>query len=428
MAVLGRTNVLDSAEHRQGPASSLLMVTHVPLRTGPGGLQIDDQTAAEISQWLRYFDRITYMGVAEEHAGQSSSTRWVDIAGDSAFGRCRLVALPNAYRPLQMLRALPFTRRRLREAIADHQHLCFTVGGLFGDWAAVASLEAARQGRGYANRVDRVEGQVFREKARHGGQLRRMATAVYAPLVERYTQYVLQQGRVALLQGLDVFNHYRAYCADPHCTYDTHTHASDFIGEADLARKRAGIVSGRPLKILYVGRAAPMKGPGDWLDVLEGLTRQGVEFTATWIGDGPDLALMKDRVQASALSGSVLLPGFMDDRETLLRSMRESDLLLYCHKTLESPRCLIEALVSGCPLVGYGTDYSRGLVAAHGGGEFAEMNDVVGLTNTVLALDRDRDRLSHLVSDAATSGRQYSEDVLFEHRARLMQTDVRPLR
>ena len=105
-----------------------------------------------------------------------------------------------------------------------------------------------------------------------------------------------------------------------------------------------------------------MKGPGDWLSVLEALDLQSIPFRATWIGDGPDLARMQERVARSGLTDQVVLHGFEGNRAVLLRAMRESDLLLFCHKTPESPRCLIEALVSGCPLVGYETAYPKGLV------------------------------------------------------------------
>ncbi len=403
-------------------AAPLLIVTHVPLRKGPRGLQIDDQTAAEIRQWLRHFERITYMGIAEDHAAGSSSTRWVDIDGDPDFARCRIIALPYAYRPLTMLRTMGPVHRQLREAIPQHTHLMFTIGGILGDWPALASLEASRQGRAFANKVDRVEAEVLGEKAaRHPSVLRRLAGAVYLPMMEQFTRFVLRRSRVSLLQGLDVYNHYKPFCREPYVTYNTHTHVADRISGADLAQKRAAIASGRPLRIVYVGRAAPMKGPTDWLDVLDRLDSQGVPFTATWVGDGPDLPMMSERVAGSSLSGKVHFPGFQNDREALLKTLRDSDMLMFCHKTLESPRCLIESLVSGCPLVGYGTDYSRGLVAAHGGGAFVQMNDIAGLSETIIALHADRSELSSLVGAAATSGLDYNEDAIYGYRAGLMQ-------
>ena len=207
----------------------------------------------------------------------------------------------------------------------------------------------------------------------------------------------------------------------PHCIYDTHTQISDQITPESLARKQRRIVDGSPLNIVYVGRAAAMKGPGDWLETLEQLHRRQVPFRATWIGDGPELSKMRERLAGSDLSGAVHLPGFESNRNTLLRTMRESDLLLFCHKTPESPRCLIEALVSGCPLVGYETAYSRGLVQARGGAVLAPQDNIAILAQRVVELHKDRPALAGLVSDAAASGEMYNENALYSHRASLMQ-------
>ena len=42
----------------------------------------------------------------------------------------------------------------------------------------------------------------------------------------------------------------------------------------------------------------------------------------------------------------VALPGFIRDRSAILKVLREAQVFVFCHKTPESPRNLIEALVS----------------------------------------------------------------------------------
>lgn len=96
-------------------------------------------------------------------------------------------------------------------------------------------------------------------------------------------------------------------------------------------------------------------------------------------------------------------------------------MLLFCHKTPESARCLIEALVSGCPLVGYDSAYARGLIEAHGGGVFTPPNDPNMLAEQVVMLDRDRPAFARLIAAAAASGQLYDEDSVYAHRARRMQ-------
>ncbi|WP_159873494.1 glycosyltransferase [Novosphingobium sp. 9U] len=226
---------------------------------------------------------------------------------------------------------------------------------------------------------------------------------------------------MALLQGGDTFEAYARFAPDPHCTYDIHTSADEQIAPTMVEAKQARARNGAPLDIVYLGRATAMKGPFDWIETLQRLHQDGVPFRATWIGDGPDLPAIRERVAALGLGASVELPGFEDRRELLLARLKQSDLLLFCHKTPESARCLIEALVCGCPIVGYDSAYPRDLVARQGGGVFAPQNDVAALAAQVVRLHRDRATLAELIGQAAASGTLYNEDTVYAHRAELMK-------
>jgi glycosyltransferase involved in cell wall biosynthesis len=406
----------------QARENSLLLVTHVAVRRGAFGLQIDDQTAAGIAQWCRYFDRVTYFGILQDSEdNSSSSTVWVDLADVDGADRCELRALPRGYRLGQMLRQSHRVHKLLKNAVATHAHLCFTIGGLVGDWPAIAAFEARAQRRKYAAWIDRVEPSIIRNRLQGGPVLKRAAAAIMLPIMEKYTIRILSRSTVALLQGRDTFDHYASWAPNPHCTYDTHTHVRDEISGDALARKQACIESGEPLKIIYVGRAAPMKGPLDWIAVMDKLHHMKVPFRATWIGDGAALGQMRARIDELGLMHVIDLAGFEGDRDKLLGAMRGSDLLVFCHKTPESPRCLVEALVSGCALAGYESAYPKGLVEDRGGAVFATQDDIVSLAGHIGNLHRDRGALAGLVSNAAASGRLYNEDAVYAHRAKLMQ-------
>lgn len=401
--------------------SSLLLVTHVALRKGPHGLMIDDQTAAGIARWAEHFDTVTFYGIEEGSNVSSSSTTWVYLGDVAPIERCRLLSLPRAYRPHTMLRHYLDVRRQLSGAIQQHRYLCFTIGGILGDWPAIAAREARRQRRRYAAWIDRVEARVIENKLAGMALPRRIAARAMMPAMEMYTRNILRHSAVALLQGGDTFDHYSRWCPAPHCTYDTHTQTDDQIAPTRLRQKQLAALDNRPLKIAYVGRADPMKGPMDWLRTLEDLQGRGVSFEATWVGDGPELPAMRRSLAAGSMADCVSLAGFVGDRGALMETMRQSDVFLFCHKTLESPRSLIEALVCACPLVGYETAYSRGLVGTHGGGSFAPMHDTRTLAGLLEQLHRDRTKLADLVGSAALSGRLYNEQDVYSYRAKLMK-------
>ena len=101
--------------------------------------------------------------------------------------------------------------------------------------------------------------------------------------------------------------------------------------------------------------------------------------------------------------------------------LRAAHVFLFCHKTPESPRCLIEALVSGCPIVGYEGGFARDLVAGHGGGLLVAGNDVAGLAAVLTRLAADRARLGELIANAAADGEPYTDTAVFRHRSELIR-------
>ncbi len=100
--------------------------------------------------------------------------------------------------------------------------------------------------------------------------------------------------------------------------------------------------------------------------------------------------------------------------------MRDAHLMLFCHLTPESPRCLIEALVSGTPIVGYGSAYPEDLIAGHGGGVLTPMRPAP-LAAELVRLSGDRAALADLMGRAAQDGHDMNDEAVFAHRAALMK-------
>ena len=58
---------------------------------------------------------------------------------------------------------------------------------------------------------------------------------------------------------------------------------------------------------------------------------------------------MRDEVGRLGLGDVIELTGFVADRDLVIQRLRESDVMLFAHIEPESPRVLIEALMSACP-------------------------------------------------------------------------------
>jgi len=375
--------------------------------------------------WAEHFDHvIAMMPITDE----PPTPDYIDIASVGLPSeKIEICPVPTAYRPQVFFRHLPAVRRTIRDLIKRSDFLSFSIGGLFGDWGTVASIEASRLGRPFAVWTDRVESEVVRLSIPSAPTWRAWlrASLLHRPMWWA-EKAIIRRASLGLFHGRETYDVYAPFCTVSEIVHDIHIRRNDHISSERLAEKIASAPDG-PLTISYVGRADSMKGPLDWLQVLERLAAQGIDFRATWIGDGPMHAQMMDVVERSGLKDKIALPGFMSDRELVLEAMRRSHIFLYCHKTPESPRCLIEALISGCPIVGYASAYPQDLVAQNGGGSFAPLNDTATLAKVVADLARDRTRLQQLIACAAKDGAPFEDIEVFRHRSEVIKSRL-PIR
>jgi glycosyltransferase involved in cell wall biosynthesis len=402
---------------------SLLIYAPVALHRGAdGAFRLEDQACNGLRLWAANFARVIAL-MPESPAPPPPS--WVPLARvGEALARIEVIPLPEAWRPLPFLRALPGARRTIRAAIGRARFLSFAIGGLFGDWGAVACAEAHRMGRPHAVWTDRVESAVTRALAadpavRWRTRLRARLTAGPMAALERRT---IRRATVGLFHGAETFAAYAPFARAAEVVHDVHIARADHIAPDALAAKQAAAAAADgPLEIVYAGRAEAMKGATDWVEVLIRLAAAGVAFRARWLGTGSLLPAMRARLAAAGLAERVTLPGHTADRGAVFAALRAAHLLLFCHRTPESPRVLIEALVSGTPILGYDGAFAREITARHGGGVLVPLGDVAGLAAAVAALAADRARLADLIGRAAADGAPFEDAAVFRHRSDLIR-------
>ena len=413
----------DSQQIEPGAATgdTLLLYLPVPLHRRDGALCLEDQACNGLRLWARHFDRLL---VLQPLSDDPAPPAWVPLDRiGPALEQIEFVTLPVAWRPDRFLRALPATLPRIRDAIARADLIGFAIGGLFGDWGAVGAWTAHRMRKPFYIWTDRVESEVTR-RAAHGQPWRRRLRArlEYRPMAWQ-ERALIRRAALGLFHGRETFETYAPYCRNPQLVHDIHLSRADHISPERLPQKIAA-AGDSALRIVYAGRADAMKGAMEWLDALESLAARGIRFHARWLGDGPLLGAMRARVAAGPLAGCVDLPGFVSDRQALLEALRAADLLLFCHMTPESPRILIEALASGCPIVGHDSAFPADLIASHGGGWLTPIGDRQALADALARLAGDRPRLQGLIEAAARVGAEFDDETVFAHRARLIRTHL----
>ncbi len=397
---------------------SLLIYAPVPLHRRDGVLVLEDQACNGLRLWTESFQKlIVMMPVSPDPAPPN----WVPLAAAGEnLSRVDVVPLPMAYRPDQYWRKLPEARRIIRDAIGRADMMGFAIGGYFGDWGAVASQEAIKMNRRFYVWTDRVESEVMRRLSKEGSLKQRIKSRLIYPLMARREIELIGKADMGLFHGRETYEAYARYSRNPQIVHDIHLKKADHIDAEALVQKVAAAVKG-PLRIVYVGRAEPMKGAMDWIDVMERLSSSGIDFRAVWLGEGTDLEPMRQRISAAGLGDRVSLPGFMRDRGALLAELRAAHVFLFCHKTPESPRVLIEALASGTPIVGYDGAFARELTDDHGGGVLVPLGDIPALAGAVTGLAQDRTRLQALMRNAKEDSAPYDDISVFRHRCEVIR-------
>ncbi len=411
---------------------TLLLVLPVPFRHDANGeLMFEAQACNGLDRWADNFARIVVAcpvlpGVWREGAS-STSAGYLPTRAIAARDRIEFVELPPAYTLLQFTRHMTATKRLLAGKIGEATYLSFAIGGLFGDWGAVAATVASSLDRRYSVWTDRVEHRVVKTAHQDARGLRRVFrqlknNLVISPLMRRLELRVIRRAQLGLFHGRDCFDAYAPHCRNAHLVHDIHLKARDRIDDGELRVKQRRREGRSPLKIVYAGRAAEMKGVLDWIEALAELARLGVAFDAVWMGDGPLLDEARAAISGAAgLASTVQMLGNVDDRVRVLAALRDADLFVFCHKTPESPRCLIEALMSGTPIVGYDSAYPRDLLGSRADDCLVPVNDPHALARRIASFAEDRSRLCDWFATAADIGSHFSDDAVFRHRSDLIK-------
>ncbi|WP_282076733.1 glycosyltransferase [Epibacterium ulvae] len=407
----------------QGMCPTLLIYAPVPLYRYAGEFFVESQAINGLRLWAQHFHHVTVMMPTLD---QPPPPGWLPASQNQDQLRgVAIEPLPMAYRPDQFLRTYRSTRARIRQLIIRADVLSFAIGGLFGDWGAVSAFEAKKQKRAFAVWTDRVESEVVRTQTEGGRWIDRMRAWMTHRPMALLEKHVLGMADLGLLHGQETYEAYRSFCSNPQLVHDIHIRAEDHISGPQLSKKIDKVAEG-PLNIIYAGRADAMKGPIDWIAVLERLQVLGVDFRATWLGDGVELTQMRRRVARSHLEDRVFLPGLLSQHDQVLEQLRAAQVFMFCHKTPESPRCLIESLCAGTPIVGYHGAFAQDLISRNAGGILVPRGDTEALAQEIADLAQNRQRLSQLIGQARRDGLPFTDEKVFAHRSRIIKRFLAP--
>jgi len=412
----------DNSEHSSSPRSGMLLVLPTPFYQIEGKLVLESQACNGIEKWADHFGKVIVVAplLPDNIAEQERTMVWRDTATLAQPERFELVPVPWAYSIKLFAQHYASTRKLLARLIDRCQYLQFPLGGLFGDWGAVASLEAKRQHRPYAVHIDLVEDQVVLQLAQGKDWKNQLKSSLFSIITKKYYEGIIQNSSLALLHGEDCHAAYSSLCKKSFLVHDTHTKPEDAISQSALTEKVQAIATDPTLRVCYAGRMAPMKAPLDWVRAVGAARDGGIEVQATWLGDGVLREEMQQLIVELGLEDCIELVGYESDRQKVLQRIQSAHILLFTHITSESPRCLIEAFVSGTAIGGYYSRYAEDLTQ-DGSGALVPVHDWQQLGKLLQDLWRDRPRLTNLVEQAAAKRSRFNDEAVFKERSELIK-------
>ena len=383
-----------------------------------GHLYVEDQTISGLKAWQASFPRVIAFSITEDARPPEG---WSDAVAEGLTApEFELVPLPDTYRIRTMTRSRREAEAILSDCLARASFRVFTYGGWFGDPGEIAAALARKKGLSHAVWLDRVESKLVRQQTA-GTWAERPKGLLMSWILSGFENRAVRNADLALLHGATVFHHFEKIAKNPHVAEDIHLKTENRIPAEALSEKVRASRDG-PLRILSCGRAEPMKGGHDWVRTLSLLKAAGVRFNATWIGDGSERKDIEEHARRCGLTrDEAHFPGFVADRAQVLQHYRTAHILLFCHKTDESPRNLIESLHSATPIVGFRDAYAEALVTEKGGGLLVDRGDVDGLAQLVVSLAQNREKLVELIERAAHSAIHLTRDKVFKHRSDLVR-------
>lgn len=402
---------------------TLFQVYPPVLKKTGGELSIDIDLVEALQLYLESFERVVLASPIGQDGPDSGLKNCRPVSSLPSWARnLEIVPLQQAYKIQNFARHFSDTRKLLRHHIQNAQYLEFFPCSLVGSWAGLACYEAMQLGRPYVVLADIVyhERMLFALQDKPFWK-RWIKEKVSIKIFKKYHEHILRRSGLALFRGQEVYDEYASFCHRPHQIYHVTVAQEDKITPPLLEQKIAELISGRPLKISYAGRLIPIKGPLDWVQALHKAIDHNVDLQAVWLGDGSLITETKTLAESLGISQHINFAGFVSDKDQLLRRLKETDIFLFCHKSRESPRCLIEALGSGCALVGYEGEYPKGLTETHGGALLVPVEDWEALGDLIIDLDRDRGRLANVIRSAYKTGTFYEKETAYMHHINLIR-------
>lgn len=247
--------------------------------------------------------------------------------------------------------------------------------------------------------------------------IERLRSKLYRCVLERVQRRAVRAADLSLLKGDLLIDRYSRYAKNPKKFYDTSYSLESVIAAGELDRKVSE--THRPMRVLSLGRLVDIKNTDHVVVAFAEASKRGLDATLDIIGGGPEQPRLEALISQHGLEDRVRLLGVKPYDDALLREVSKYDLMVFASTSEETPRSLFDAMAGGCALLCYDIPFTREIIGFARCGVLAERGSIVSLTDGLLELGTNRDRLGAAAVSAREFALQHSSDQWYARRAQL---------
>jgi len=234
---------------------------------------------------------------------------------------------------------------------------------------------------------------------------------------ERLFRRAIRSASGIQCNGTPTYESYRAINPRPLLFFDTRVTEDMLVSDPELEERTGQLMQGGPIRLLFSGRLALMKGADHLVRVASELRRLGVAFEFTICGEGPREPQIRADIERMGLRDCTRLAGVLDFKTQLVPlTKRQADLFVCCHRQGDPSCTYLEVMSCGVPIVGYANEAFQGIVSHSGTGWLVPMNRPGKVAQRIAELSANRSALVEAARKARDFGRQHTFERTFRSR------------
>jgi 1,2-diacylglycerol 3-alpha-glucosyltransferase len=202
---------------------------------------------------------------------------------------------------------------------------------------------------------------------------------------------------------------------------------SPYVAPPPLSRAEAGLPD-EAVVLMYVGRMSPEKNLSFLLQSFCGVAAAEPSAVLALVGDGPEIASLREQAQASGYASRVKFFGRIEYAK-VPSHLKLADVFVTASETEVHPFSLIEAIAAGVPALGINSP-GVGDTIVEGENGFLSTSDLAAFTAKLMRLVLDAELRHKMAARAVETAQQYDLNrtahlVLAEYERLLARPPVR---